>query len=279
MGFISADVTGLLVQRRSSAAPARPRCSCSTIFLPMPQYVDAIAELVGAAKRQDFLALARPDERIAPQGKGGSVLAPITILAPHIVSVHHWDRLLGGLLYAVTPRIDWATLLRRSMAVDALQCPKCDGTLRVLAVITDREPVQRILSHLGMPTRPPARSSGTGPERGCRGRLERIATLARQLRDHPRGPMLSNDEGQRTRSTDDLERTSDEIPQDAWPRSPNAEHARWRRRVRQTGHLRLPRLHSPLEHEPDDGQVGREDANSSRPLPANAEADLAVVQG
>jgi hypothetical protein len=31
-----------------------------------------------------------------------------------------------SLLYAVTPRIDWARLLRRSMDVDALKCPKCD---------------------------------------------------------------------------------------------------------------------------------------------------------
>jgi hypothetical protein len=33
-------------------------------------------------------------------------------LAPNIISVKHWDRLLGGLLYAVQPRVDWATLLR-----------------------------------------------------------------------------------------------------------------------------------------------------------------------
>jgi hypothetical protein len=58
-------------------------------------------------------------------------------------------------LYAVAPRIDWARLLRRSLEVDVLQCPKCDGRLRVLAIITEREPVERILSHLGMPTAAP----------------------------------------------------------------------------------------------------------------------------
>jgi hypothetical protein len=36
-----------------------------------------------------------------------------------------------------------------------LQCPKCEGRLRVLAIIIEREPVDRILSHLGMPTGPP----------------------------------------------------------------------------------------------------------------------------
>jgi uncharacterized protein YbaR (Trm112 family) len=77
------------------------------------------------------------------------------MLAPNMISVQHWDRLLGGLLYATAPRVDWATLLRRSFAVDVLECPKCHGRLRVLAVITEREPVRRILAHLGMPTDSP----------------------------------------------------------------------------------------------------------------------------
>ena len=93
-----------------------------------------------------------------------AMLAPLVlVLAPNVVSVQHWDRLLGGLLYAVTPRIDWARLLRRSLDVDALKCPECEGRLRVLAVITEREPVQRILSHLGMPTGPPPLARARDP--------------------------------------------------------------------------------------------------------------------
>ena len=85
-----------------------------------------------------------------------AMFAPLVIaLAPNILSVRHWDRLLGGALYAVTPRTDWARLLRRSTDVDALKCPTCDGRLRVLAIITERGPVHRILSHLGLPTGPP----------------------------------------------------------------------------------------------------------------------------
>jgi hypothetical protein len=45
-------------------------------------------------------------------------------MAPNMLSVRHWDRLLGGVLYAATSRIDWARLLRRSMDIDALKCPK-----------------------------------------------------------------------------------------------------------------------------------------------------------
>jgi hypothetical protein len=79
----------------------------------------------------------------------------VTVLAPNIVSVQHWDRLLGGLLYATSPRVDWASLLRRSFSVDVLECPKCRGRLKVVAVITERDPVQRILAHLGLPTDAP----------------------------------------------------------------------------------------------------------------------------
>jgi hypothetical protein len=59
---------------------------------------------------------------------------------------------LGGALYASAPRVDWARLLRRSFDVDVLECPKCRGRLHVLAIITEREPVVRILGHVGMPT-------------------------------------------------------------------------------------------------------------------------------
>jgi len=77
----------------------------------------------------------------------GDVIA----LTPNVLSVKHWDRLLGGVLYAATPRVDWAALLRRSFQADVMACANCGGRLRVLAVITEREPVRRILAHLGLP--------------------------------------------------------------------------------------------------------------------------------
>ncbi len=87
----------------------------------------------------------------------------VIMLAPNILSVQHWDRLLGGLLYATSARVDWASLLRRSFSVDVLECPKCHGRLRVVAVITEREPVRRILSHLDMPTEAPPPSRARDP--------------------------------------------------------------------------------------------------------------------
>ncbi len=99
-----------------------------------------------------------PMTEVGPSGAAAGTRpdpADVIRLAPNIISARHWDRLLGGLLYAVQPRVDWATLLRGSFSVDVLECPKCHGRMRMVAVITEREPVRRILTHLGIPTEPP----------------------------------------------------------------------------------------------------------------------------
>jgi hypothetical protein len=167
---LSAFVEGLV---RSTTCPI---CACRRMANTAAAIVDRV--LPDVPVRQFVLSLpyGRPPDhtRAVPETHASSgavvlahpspadgnvataMLAPlVATLAPNVVSVRHWDRLLGGVLYAATARIDWARLLRRSMDVDVLQCPKCDGTLRVLAIITEREPVQRILSRLGMPTSAP----------------------------------------------------------------------------------------------------------------------------
>jgi hypothetical protein len=95
---------------------------------------------------------------------GASVQAgDVERLAANVLSVRHWDRLLGGVLYAATPRMDWARLLRRSLGVDVLKCPKCDGRLRVIAAITEAASVARILAHIGVPTEAPAVARARDP--------------------------------------------------------------------------------------------------------------------
>jgi hypothetical protein len=98
--------------------------------------------------------------------------AEVIPLTPNVLAVSHWERLLGGAIYAASPRVDWPKLLKRTFDVDVLQYPKGDGRLRVLAVITEREPVRQILAHLGAKevqrpsaeeeTRRPPRSHRTG---------------------------------------------------------------------------------------------------------------------
>jgi hypothetical protein len=48
----------------------------------------------------------------------------------------------------------WADLLRRTFELDILACSECGGRLRLLATITQREVIERILAHVGLPTDP-----------------------------------------------------------------------------------------------------------------------------
>jgi hypothetical protein len=44
----------------------------------------------------------------------------------------------------------WARLIRRVYEVDPLLCPRCGGTMRVIAVIEQPEVIRQILDHLGL---------------------------------------------------------------------------------------------------------------------------------
>jgi hypothetical protein len=57
----------------------------------------------------------------------------------------------------------WAQLMRRVFSLDALECPRCGGQMRILAAINPPlEAIHKILDCLGLPSRPPPT---TRPER------------------------------------------------------------------------------------------------------------------
>lgn len=131
-------------ERRPSAESRAERSPTGTI--------DAGATTAGAKPAHaDVPVPLRPaDTLVDAQATGGWRL-----LTPNVISVKHWSRLLGGALYAASPRVDWATLVRRSFEVDVLACPSCDGRLRVLGEVTDAATVRLVLDSLGMPTHAP----------------------------------------------------------------------------------------------------------------------------
>ncbi len=86
---------------------------------------------------------------------GAPATANAMLLAPNILTTKHWSRLLGGSLYAASPRVDWATLLRRSFEVDVLRCAACGSRLRVLGELTEPPLVAVVLESLGLPTDAP----------------------------------------------------------------------------------------------------------------------------
>ncbi len=52
-------------------------------------------------------------------------------------------------------RIPWAELLERVFRFDVLRCERCGGRMTVLAFLTDRGSVKKVLEHLGLPTTGP----------------------------------------------------------------------------------------------------------------------------
>jgi hypothetical protein len=62
-------------------------------------------------------------------------------------------------------RTRWAALLQRVFDIDALRCPRCGSTLRLLAAIEDPAITRRILACIGLPARAPP-SSAAPPSDG-----------------------------------------------------------------------------------------------------------------
>jgi hypothetical protein len=100
----------------------------------------------------------RSDSSDAANHAGAAIL-----LTPNVLAVKHWSRLLGGLLYATTARIDWATLLRRSFDVDVLRCAKCGEGLHLLGEITDPAMIRLVLEGVGIPSEAPRPARARDP--------------------------------------------------------------------------------------------------------------------
>jgi hypothetical protein len=64
----------------------------------------------------------------------------------------------------------WADLMRRTFGIDVLECPRCGGRLRLLALIEQARTVERILRHLGLPTDLPELRAARAPPLPADGR-------------------------------------------------------------------------------------------------------------
>ena len=77
-------------------------------------------------------------------------------IAPNVLSIAHWERILEGELYAASARIDWRTLLKRTFDTELRVCARCGGRLVVRAVVTEPASVAKLLAALRRPRAPPA---------------------------------------------------------------------------------------------------------------------------
>lgn len=112
---------------------------------------------------------AKPPKETTNEPRPTSPASPLPDAGmPMRITIDHWGRLLNGELFAVSRRIDWNILLRRTFGVDSLTCPKCAGRMAVLATLMDRNAVTKILTCPGLPTSPPPRAAARHPTDGQR---------------------------------------------------------------------------------------------------------------
>ena len=57
----------------------------------------------------------------------------------------------------------WVELMRRSLGLDVLRCPRCGGRLKLIALIEDPTVIRRVLQHLGLPTDVPEARPARAP--------------------------------------------------------------------------------------------------------------------
>lgn len=69
-------------------------------------------------------------------------------------ALHRRRQIFTGELHRIPAGPDarqhpWAELLRRVFLVDVLDCPRCQGRMRIVGAVTEPGAVERILKHLG----------------------------------------------------------------------------------------------------------------------------------
>jgi hypothetical protein len=107
-----------------------------------------------------------PGPRAAPD-IADPLLAAAPQPVPRSLSPEHWSRLGEGALLAVQPRVDWATLIRRTFLADVLTCPRCRGRMEPIEIVTDPQRAREVLLALGLPCQPVELAPPRDPDDAC----------------------------------------------------------------------------------------------------------------
>jgi hypothetical protein len=135
----------------------------------VPRLAESVAHACERSSRRGGQSEARigTGERPPPRDKTSPIIAaglPVSATAlarsvdgadipmPNVLSAKHLGRIAGGLLYAATSNVPWATLLART---DVKACARCGARLEVRAVVTDHDIARKILDAIPRAARAP----------------------------------------------------------------------------------------------------------------------------
>ena len=89
---------------------------------------------------------AKDREKVVPRSRPAEYGRPIPVAEVREIDATRLPRF---------NRLPWAVLLKRVCLLDVLECPKCAGRMKIVAVVIAPESVRQILKHLGLPTEAP----------------------------------------------------------------------------------------------------------------------------
>lgn len=182
LGAVGDVAGGATAVRQVIYRPPRPTPDGRTVLLLSPlEFLAAIARLIPPPRvhRHRYHGVLAPNARLRAQvvamGRGEDVsgegvadakpapAAPAaagTGRAPPESTAPQTGAAKPGQAAA---RSRWARLIARIYEAFPLLCPDCGGEMRIISFITDPEPVDAILRHIGLPATPPPLSPARGP--------------------------------------------------------------------------------------------------------------------
>ncbi|MES9882537.1 MAG: transposase [Sedimenticola sp.] len=134
--------------------------------LPM-EFLDRIALLIPPPRRHRhrYHGVLAPNAPLREQvtNRAGLLVTGESVVSDDKPKTGESEEQAAGCLFASI----WAMLLARIYEINPLVCPRCGGEMRIIAFVTEQEPVGRILQHIGVPDSAPVISPARGPPGFC----------------------------------------------------------------------------------------------------------------
>ncbi|HSE02059.1 MAG TPA: transposase [Burkholderiales bacterium] len=157
--------------------------------------------------------------------------------------------------FAVRAKAAWARLIGKIYEADPLECPKCEGPMRIIALIDDPGVIRRILEHLGLWGARGKRVIPAARARGMAGR--RGHSPSPHISPRPRHRVASREAGGSPTAGLAPSRCRRAVPETRCRRRRALHIGRSRRRNALSINRRTPRIQATRPHPAQHGEPAR----------------------